>query len=161
MNTNKLLALVLALAAAGCRSGSYQRPPLPPQDVEVSNPDRVRVYVGRDDQARGWAHSIRVNDGDHEIGVMNADEYLCWERTPGRALLTFTYEGPKLDGGALEGVFSLEGEAGHAYYLGVHLQRKADDPELRTRASRPEIVVVDPARGREIVKSLKPVPVRD
>ena len=53
------LALVLPCASA-CKAKSQQLVPMPPQDVEMSNPAVARVYLARTDQARG---TIR-GDGD-------------------------------------------------------------------------------------------------
>jgi hypothetical protein len=153
-----LLAVLLLLAPA-CRASrdSFQTPPFPPQDVEVSRPDVARIYVVREGQARGRAHLVHVEFMEQTIGALGPNDYLCWETPPGRHLLTFVYEGPHVDGGDLEGLYSLEAEPGRAYWLAVEIDRKADDPELRARAGHPEIVLLDPAEGRERVAAREPV----
>lgn len=156
-----LLFAALALLAAGCRgTGSYQARPLPPQDVEVSRPDLTRIYVMRDGQLRGRVRAVRVEDSDREIGALDQDEFLCWERAPGRTLLSFVYEGGRIDGGDLEGLYSLDATPGSVYYLTVHIDRLADDPELRTRSGHPDIELLEASAGREHVRARKAVPVR-
>src|SRR5262245_21876750 len=130
------LVLLGALLGA-CATASYQTRPMPPQNVEVSRPEVARVYLMREGQMRGKVRSVRVEDGDTDIGALDQNEFLCWERAPGRTLITVNYEGGPFEGGqALE---SLDAEAGHAYYLVVHLDRHSDKPELSPRGGQPEI----------------------
>ncbi len=161
MGTRTLVFALFAVLASACRSSSFQNPPLPPQELQVSRPELARIYVTRDAQLRGSIRSIRVLDGESEIGLMGSNEFLCWERPPGRTLLSFVYEGPAIDGGHFEGLFSLDAEAGRTYYLGVHLERKSDDPELRSRAGHPEVSLLSLEEGQAIIRQRSPVPVRD
>ena len=122
--------------------------PLPPQDVLVSRSDLARVYVMRDSQVRGRIRAMHVEDSNQEVGAFLPGEFLCWERTPGRALLSFSYQGPHIDGGELEGLYSLDAEAGHAYYLLVHLERRPEDPQLSRAAGHPEVELLEPELQR-------------
>ena len=154
-------AAALALLASSCRgTSSYQSLPMPPQDVAVSRPDLARIYVMREGQARGRVRAVRVEDGDREIGALDQDEYLCWERAPGRTLLSFFYEGARIDGGDLEGIYSLDAAPGGVYYLTVHIDRLADAPELRARSGHPDIELLEASAGREAVRTRSAVPVR-
>lgn len=156
MNKRSFLLLLALLAVPACRSGSFQSAPLPPQDVAVSD-GLTRIYVARDSQARGKVRAIRVSDGEREIGVIGSDEYLCWDRLPGRTLLSFIYEGPAIDGGNLEGLLSLEAERGQTYYVQVYLERKSEDPELRARSGRPEATLLTAEEGKAMIGARHPV----
>lgn len=145
----KLLAGFAALLLSACAASSYSRVPLPPQDVQLSNPKLARVYVLRDQQMVGSLRVVRVYQDEREIGAIDENHFLCWERPPGASLLKFMYEGPKIDGGDVEGLQQLECQAGQVYYYRVTI-----DPSSK----RPVSELLDPERGREAVKELEPLP---
>jgi hypothetical protein len=158
----RILAIVaLVFGSMACRStGSYQSVPLPAQDVEVTSPDVARIYVMRAGQTMGSVRSLVVEEANEAIGALGQGEYLCWERAPGRTLLTFVYEGPRIDGGDREGIHSLDAEAGGVYYLMVHLDAQPGAEEQGIHAGQPQVEVLDAAAGREKVRERHAVPVR-
>src|SRR5262245_23827971 len=119
-------ALAAALFLDACRAGSYQTRPLPSQSVEVSRPDVARVYMMREGQLRGKIRDVRVEDADQDIGILDQGEFLCWERPPGRTLLTVVFESGVMEGGGHEALFSLDAEPGRAYYLLIHVDPHSD-----------------------------------
>jgi len=149
-----------AFLLGACGSAAYQTRPLPSQEVEVSRPDLARIYVVREGQIRGKLWGLRVEDSDEDIGALDQGDYLCWERAPGRTLLTIVFEGPPLEGGEREALFSLDAEAGHAYYLVIHIDRRAESVELQARSGQPDIELVSADAGRALVHERRPVPVR-
>ena len=152
--------VLLAALLGACATASYQKPPLPPQNVEVSRPDVARVYLMREGQLRGKVRGVRVEEGDHEIGALDQNDFLCWERAPGRSLIAVKFESGLMEGGDHEALFKLDAEAGRAYYLVVHVDRHSDKPELSPRAGQPEIEAVAADEGRALVKARRPVPVK-
>lgn len=155
-----LFALLLLCSTACRATDPYQSLPLPSQEVEVSRPDLARIYVMRSGQTRGALRSLRVEEADKEIGALGQDEFLCWERAPGRTLLTLNYEGPVIDGGDVEGIHSLDAAPGAVYYLLVHLDTQPTATEAGTHAGHPQVEMLDAAVGREQVKARRSVPVR-
>lgn len=118
-----LVALLVALGVA-CASESYQKVPRPDLSVDVPGPGLVRVYVVRDDQVRGSVRSIDVYEDQEQIGSLGLDDYLCWERLPGRTLVKFVYNGPAIDGGKHEGLLDLPLAAGEVGYCIIHLDSR-------------------------------------
>jgi hypothetical protein len=121
-------SLPLALVCA-CASSSVQKVPMPPQDTPVSSADMCRIYILRDSGVRGSLRSVSVFDGDVEIGTIDSDDYLCWERTPGRTLVRLYYEGVSIGVGKAEGLLDFRGEAGHRYVYAIGLSYSDRKPE--------------------------------
>jgi hypothetical protein len=132
--------------------------PRPPLDVEVTHPDVARVYVMREEELRGALQPLRVEEGDRAIGVIDRNEFLCWERRPGRTVLSLVHEGRAIEGGDVPSVFALDAEPGRAYYLLVTLDRGEHDPDQTP--GRPEVEIVDPEQGRRMLESRTPAPLR-
>ena len=127
-------ALVCALATlcAACAASSYQRIPVPRQDVEVTSPAVSRLYVLRLPEAKGYYRNVGVDEDMTEIGRIGNDEYLCWERPPGRTLLTLTIEPVELAGGKPTQVFvDAKCEPGRAYYYAISVSAAWSKPEVR------------------------------
>ena len=124
--TFRSLPVVLLLAALGlsCAAESYQKVPRPDLSVDVTAPSVARVYVVRDDQVRGKIRSIRVYDGQKEIGTIAPGAFLCWERQPGRSVMKLVYEGPVVDGGEKEALVDLPLTAGQVSYCIVRVDSK-------------------------------------
>ena len=119
LRTLPIVALLAVLAS--CTAESYQKVPRPDLSMDVSRPGAARVYVVRDNQARGTIRSIRVYESQKEIGSLSKGSYLCWERQPGRSLLKLVYEGPAIDGGEHEALLELDLAAGETGYCVVHV----------------------------------------
>ena len=135
MRTALVVSLILASLSA-CASSSVQNVPMPSQAVPLSRSDVCRIYVTRKSDVRGSLRSVRVFDGDAEIGTINADQYLCWERAPGRTLLRLYYEGVSIGVGETEGLIDLRAEAGHRYVYGIGLSYSDRKPEAELLSER-------------------------
>jgi len=130
MRTPILCALLLVLAS--CAAGSYQRAPIPSQEVEVSSSSVSRIYLLRMPEAKGFYRNVRVEDNDREIGQIANDQFLCWERPPARTLLTLTIEPVELAGGKESQLFvDVDCEAGQAYYYAISLDAAWQRPKVR------------------------------
>jgi len=131
-----LVASLILLSLAGCASSSVQNVPMPSQAVPLTSRDVARVYVARKSDVRGSLRSVRVFDGDKEIGTINTDDFLCWERAPGRTLLRCYYEGVSIGVGDTEGLIDLRAEAGHRYVYGIGLSYSDRKPEAELLSDR-------------------------
>jgi hypothetical protein len=145
--THWLAALGLLLTTA-CASSGYQRVPMPASDGPAA--DRCRVYVVRED-ARGSLRNVRVLDGETEIGLLEADQYLCWDRLPQRGVGTALYEGVEPKRQEVENVFDLPREPGSTGWFAVSIERTQRQPRIRALA---------PEEGRALVAQRQPAPVR-
>ncbi len=145
----KILALLAATLLASCSSSTYQKVPFPRQDVVVSSPSVARIYVARQ-SLLGSLRDLRVSDGSTEIGTISQGEYLCWERQPGRGLIVLVYEGPKVDGGDIEGLLPIECEPGQAYYYLIEIERSY---------KKPYGTLLDEKAGRALIAEREPAPV--
>jgi hypothetical protein len=146
-----LLLLAFLTTFASCAGSGFQKVPMPPQTIPISPGDVCRVYVLRSSDVRGSLNDIRVLDGDYDIGTIESDEYLCWERQPGRTLLKFYYAGMGAGGKTTEGLVDLEGQAGHVYVYSVTVSY----PDRK-----PEADLLSEADARAILKDRKPAPVK-
>jgi hypothetical protein len=127
-------AILCALTAvsAACAADSYQRVPVPPQDVEVSSSAVSRIYVLRPGEAKGFNRYVLVEEDTHEVGKVGNAGYLCWERSPGRFLLTLTVEPVELADGKPQQLFmDVKCEAGETYYYAVNVNSSWGSGELR------------------------------
>lgn len=124
---------------------------MPPQNIPISPGDVCRVYVLRDSSVRGNLRDVRVLDGDYVIGTIEADEYLCWERQPGRTLLKLYYEGVGIGVGETEGLVDLRGEAGQRYIYAITLSYPDRKPEAQLLSEKD---------AQAILADRKPAPVK-
>lgn len=141
------LALLAVALVAACSSDGYQKLPIPAQDVRVSSPDVARIYVARDSLI-GSLYDMTVLDGQTEVGLISKDQYLCWERLPGKGIVTLRYHGPRIDGGDIEGILPLECEAGEVYYYSVAIESSTKKPQgkrLDEKSGRALLAERDPA----------------
>ena len=152
-----LTFLALAAACAACASASEQLVPFPSQSVELSRPELCRIYVFRSSQAIGAVRSMRVFDQDREIGTLNGNDYLCWERGPGRALLRLVYEGPAINRGEQEDLFDLKAEAGSVLYFEADVRQTSEFAAHGENRGSPELTPLSAEQGRELLKTSKPV----
>jgi len=118
------VALLSAALCFSCAAESYQKVPRPDLSLDVSAPSVARVYVVRDGQVRGKIRSIRVHDGQKEIGTIAPGDFLCWERQPGRSVMKLVYVGPVIDGGEQETLLDLPLSAGQVAYCLIHIDSK-------------------------------------
>ncbi len=148
MNMTAPLALLAATLLGSCSSATYQKLPMPPQNVRVSRPDVARIYVARQ-SLLGTMFDLRVTDVRTEVGKISKGEYLCWERPPGRGLIVLVYEGPKIDGGDTEGLLPIECEAGEVYYYSI---------EIEASRKKPYGTLLSEKEGRALIANREPAP---
>jgi hypothetical protein len=142
----RTLAAVLLLALASCAAGTYQRAKVPPQDVEVSSSAVSRIYLLRMGEAKGYYRTVHVEDGDREIGRIGNDHFLCWERSPGRTLVTLEIEPVELAGKRSSEIFvDADCEAGKVYYYALTVDASWERPSVRQ---------LEVAEARELLKGL-------
>lgn len=116
--------------------------PMPDQSVEIANPDFLRIYVLRDTSERPSIHRVFVYEGELQIGSIHEREYLCWERRPGRTLLTVVHELSESAGDNRQVDIEVEGGAGEVRYYGI---------SISSGQSMPSLVALDPERARELL----------
>lgn len=104
---SKLFVVLFFFALAGCAS-TKQYVAFPDQTKTVDNPEKARVYVLRP-EVLGCAISMSVRDQDTLIGRTGGQGYLCWEREPGKTVVT----------GSAENTSTVELilQKGQAYYI--------------------------------------------
>jgi hypothetical protein len=145
-----IACFLLGLLTA-CAGSSYQKVPYPAQDVPVSRPDLSRIYLLRESSVRGVLQSIRVLDGDTEIGEIKSDDYLCWERPAGRSLVKLYYQGSSVWMGETEGLLDLRTEPGKRYVYSIGLTYPERKPETKLLSDK---------EAQEILASRSPAPAR-
>ena len=126
--TASSLALSFLLLAA-CAGSGHQRVPMPAPGTKVAD-DRCRVYVAREDTTAGSIRNVRVFDGDLEIGVISEDEFLCWDRRPGRGVGRVVFEGVSVDTLEVENVFDLPRDPGTTGYYAIRILHSGRKPEV-------------------------------
>lgn len=146
-----LAAPLLCAVAASCSVDSYQRVPMPAQNVSVTNANVARIYVVRDDTTLVQKKEVRILDGDDEIGTLTSKTYLCWERPAGRRLGRAFYESLDPSRGRLDGVWDINCEPGQTYYFNVRVGKED---------GRPSVELVEEEEGRRLVAERKPAPQR-
>jgi hypothetical protein len=150
MNTRSTLFAAILLTvglSAACNASSHQQVPMPSQDVVVTRPDLTRIYIVREDMARGHKAPILVLDGELEIGKVTQGTYLCWERPGGRTVGRAFYQAMDPSKGNIEGVFVLDCAAGGAYFFNAAVDRDG---------GKPMVVPLDAKEGRELVAKRRP-----
>ena len=80
-----LLTAVLAAMGTGC-AHTIQRVPLPDQSRLLSDPNHARIYIMRPTM-EGGPLRMQLWDGPTWIGSIGQYGYVCWERSPGQAVL--------------------------------------------------------------------------
>jgi len=144
-----LTALFAAALLSACAADSFQRAPMPSQEVEITSPSVARVYLLRMPQHLGTLRTVSVRDNDTEIGRIARSDYLCWERAPGRSVVTLTYEGADVDGGGNQGLIDLQVEAGEVCYYALTI-----DPDWR----KPVVRMLGKEEGKKLLKDMTPAP---
>lgn len=147
------LAVLLTALLASCASSSHQLVPMPAQDVEITDGSVARIYFVRVAQPRGSARAVRVVDGKKEIGTIGLKDYLCWERNPGRSLVTVIFEGSVGERKELESLVDLQCSAGEVHYYGVTLRRLTGEQQ---DAGKPQIERLSAEDGRALVSGRRP-----
>jgi hypothetical protein len=136
-----LLAPVALLSA--CTGAGYQSVPRPAGNVSA---ELCRVYIAREDTVAGSIRSVRVFDGDTEIGLIAEDEFLCWDRRPVRGVGRLFFEGVGLQS-SVENVFDLPREPGTSSYFAIRVSREQRKPEIER---------VSEAAGRALMAARTP-----
>jgi hypothetical protein len=128
----QLLPLLLALAVStSCASAPYQTVPMPSDLGEMPSMEVARIYVARSTQFWGKVHVVDVIDRGVDIGSIDENTFLCWDRKPDQTPIELYYHGPSLTDGVIEGQLAFDGEPGCVYYYAVHLRRSDRKPEVR------------------------------
>ena len=113
MNMTKYVMLIaLLVGPIGCAS-TRQYVPIPDQNISIENPDNVRIYVMRP-TSFGGGIATTIKDGSEEIGATGPGGYLCWERKPGKTVITGIAEN--------HSNVDLEADKGKAYYIFQHIR---------------------------------------
>jgi hypothetical protein len=149
MRTASLLASLSVLLVA-CAGAGHQSVPMPLPGSSVPS-DRCRVYLAREDTTAGSLRNVRVFDGDTEIGVIDENEFLCWDRRPGRGVGRVVFEGLSYDTQAVENVFDLPREPGTIGYYAIRIEHSGRKPEvtpLSMEAGKALIEARSPAKTR-------------
>jgi hypothetical protein len=145
------VASLFLTGLCACAGSGHQKVPMPAQNVAVSRADVCRIYVLRSSDARGSLRNIRVYDGDTEIGTIDSDEYLCWERPPGKSLVRLYYEGVGIGVGEQEGLLDHRGDAGQRYVYSI---------ELSYPDRQPKWTLLSPQDANAILAERKPATAR-
>jgi hypothetical protein len=109
--------------------------------------DACRVYLARKDTVQGSIRSVRVFDGDMEIGLLGENEYLVWDRKPVRMACRLVFEGVSLDTAEVESLFDLPREPGTTTYFAIHIIQKGHKPEIERLTEE---------KGRELISERSP-----
>ena len=141
---------LLALLLGACAGSGHQSVPMPLLGSSVPS-DRCRVYVAREDTQAGSIRNVRVFDGDREIGVINEDEFLCWERAPGRGVGRVVFEGLSVDTAAVENVFDLPREPGASGYYAIRILHSG---------RKPEVARISDEAGKALIEARSPAALR-
>lgn len=142
------LALVLLFAA--CAGAGHQLVPRPALDSSVAS-DRCRVFIAREETVAGSIRNVRVFDGETEIGEIQQEEFLCWERRPARGFGRVVFEGLGLDLAAVENVFDLPREPGTAGYYAIRIPHEGH---------KPEVTLLSAEAGKALIESRSPATIR-
>ena len=111
---SSLLSFFIVVTLTGCaKFHCYQMVQLPDLTKEIDNPQMARLYVMRDTIL---ADESTIRDGDQFIGILTAHHYLCWERKPGKAVISTMYGSAKKFTNELE----LNVQSGSVYYIHEH-----------------------------------------
>jgi hypothetical protein len=140
------LGLMICVLWTGCASQSYQVVHFPDQGTSVEDAKKGRIYLMRHTSSISIPSRTRlviVYDGDQEIGTVGNFGFLCWEREPGQAVITFPpYRAPP---------FVLTIEKDKTYYIQVRLKPMVNAPGSPLEVTR----VLDEATGRKELGSCK------
>jgi len=134
-----LFAVLAVAMLTGCTS-TRQFVPLPDQTKSVEDTSKARIYVVRPTVA-GGAISMKVRDGEQEIGKTGANGYLCWERTPGETTIKSKAENTA--------TLPLNTEAGAVYYVQQHIR-------IGILKARNKLSLLSTQEGEEALKKCKP-----
>jgi len=151
-----VLALLALAACAGCGATSEQVVPMPAQDVEVSSPELCRIYVVRSSQLLGSIRTLTIYDQEREIGSLSGDEFLCWEREPGRMLLRAVYEGPEIDRGDQEDLLDVIVAPGEVRHFFVGLRKESEHTAEGKKRGSPLFEALSSEEGRSMVRDASP-----
>jgi hypothetical protein len=148
MKLPRIFVCALLALAPACAASSKQLVPMPRQDLELSRPDYTRIYFVREDDGFTIQHKeVRVFESDKEIGTLNINTFLCWERPGGRTLARAWYTAIDPGRGNLEGLADLDCAAGHVYWFNVTVGHED---------GKPAITALDPKEGKRLVEKRSP-----
>jgi len=140
-----LLLVAVALISA-CAGAGYQSVPRPLGSVPD---DLCRVYVAREDTVARSLRNVRVFDGDQEIGLIEEDEFLCWDRKPARGVGRLLFEGLGSKQSQVENAFDLPREPGSTSYFAIRISQGEHEPEIAR---------VSEEAGRALMDARSPAP---
>ena len=140
------LGFMISVLLTGCTFQSFQVVHFPNQSMPVENAEKGRIYLMRQTSSMNIPSRTRlmiVYDGNQEIGTVGNYGFLCWEREPGQAVITFPpYHAPP---------FVLTVEKDRTYFIQVRVKPIAVAP-----ASPLEVhEILDEATGKKELSSCK------
>jgi hypothetical protein len=140
------LGLMICVLSTGCASQSYQVVHFPNQGTSVEDAKKGRIYLMRQTSSISIPSRTRlmiVYDGDQEIGTVGNYGFLCWEREPGQAVITFPpYSAPP---------FVLTIEKDRTYFIQVRVKPMVNAPGSPLEVTQ----VLDEATGKKELSSCK------
>jgi hypothetical protein len=139
MGCKPLIGLAVLALMTGCAS-TRQMVPLPDQTKLIEDAGKSRIYVVRPSVV-GGAISMRVSDGENEIGTTGAKGYLCWEREPGETTIRSHAEN--------EDKLQLNTEAGAIYYIQQQIR-------VGVMVARNKLKLLSPQQGEDALLKCKP-----
>ena len=142
-----LVAAGLALLAGACASFATQLVPLPDQNLRLEDHRGARVYLVREGELPSGIKRMRVFDGARLIGYFGDNEWLCWERPPGRMILRTIAMKTLPDSPEVESRIVQELAAGDVAFVGMRVSAVDQNAVLR---------LIDEDEGRELTAGPPP-----
>ena len=131
MKLGRILAAIAALClvtVVGCSAPASKQAVELPDPESAVNPELCRVYFFRDKQNHEHLIGMEVRDGKLVIGELYDTTYLCWERAPGRTLITVAFNPWNNMKDVQERYLDLECPAGGTVYCSTSLEVGIDKP---------------------------------
>jgi len=139
----KTIHLIIVLVGAsffvGCAS-NQQFVRFPDQSKVVEDPSKGRIYVMRP-ASIGAAISMDVSDDGRTVGSTGPSSYLCWERPPGKAVISAKSENTTAIG--------VDVEAGKVNYVFLHVR-------MGWMIARNKLEIVSEEEGKKILRECDP-----
>lgn len=118
-NHTYLSLLVCSLVLPGCAATRLYTP----HDFcnQSPNPGMARIVLTRENRVTGAAVSFRILDSDQLIADIGPGDHVCWDRYPGKAVVSGSIsvvEKPVYTG---RSQFTFEASADHTYNLSTYV----------------------------------------
>ena len=139
MTIRLIVAAITVSIMTGCAS-TRQFVRLPDQSKTVEDTSKARIYVVRP-SVLGAAISMKVTDGEQEIGKTGGKGYLCWERMPGETTLKSKAENTA--------TLPLKTEAGTVYYVQQQIR-------MGVLKARNKLSILEEQDGKEALTKCNP-----